>query len=126
MDHGAAFSELAFFARVRKCPAAYLGRKSLTSLRDQLFGMIHAFSICGHPDAFRLFKGFIEDYNNRLFLTDKNGYVCWWNHLLYTSGGMDDAAFDLFFRRFEAYLQKEHGVMLPEGEFPPSESRYRY
>ena len=59
----------------------FLGRKSLISLRDQLFGMIYVFSACNHPDALKLLKGFIEHYNNQLFLTDQNIYVCWWNHL---------------------------------------------
>ncbi|MBE5804435.1 MAG: hypothetical protein E7316_07985 [Clostridiales bacterium] len=112
----AKFDELIFFAKVKKSPGMFLGRKSLTSLRDQLFGMIYAFSICGHPDALKLFKSFIEYYNNNLFLTDKNGYVCWWNHLLYTSGGMDEEAFDLFYRSFESYLMKEHNLKLPEVE----------
>ena len=94
----------------------FFGRKSLTSLRDQCFGMIYAFSACGHSDALVLFKGFIEYYNSKLFLTNQNGYVCWWNHLLYTSGGMDDLAFDSFYRQFEAYLLGEHNLKLPEVE----------
>lgn len=53
-----------------------MGRNSLTSLRDQLFGMTYAFSVCGHPDALKFFKGFIEYYNSKLFINDQNGYVC--------------------------------------------------
>lgn len=86
------------------------------SLRDNLFGMITAFSICGHPDALKLFEDFIKYYNNKLFLTDQNGYVCWWNHLLYISGGMDNLAFDSFYRKFEAFLLEEHNLVLPEVE----------
>lgn len=113
MSNSAEFDELIFFAKVKKCPGMFFGRKSLTSLRDQLWGMIYAFSACGHPDALKLFRGFIEYYNNELFLADQNGYVCWWNHLLYTSGSMDDVAFDAFYRRFEAYLLDEHNLKLP-------------
>ena len=110
------FDELIFFAKVKKRPGIFFGKKSLISLRDQLFGMIYAFSACGHPEALKLFKGFSEYYNNKLFLTDHNGYVCWWNHLLYVSGGMDDLAFDQFFRDFSDYLLKEHNLKLPEIE----------
>ena len=113
MNSNAEFNELVFFSRVKKRPGVFLGRKSLTSLRDQLFGMIYAFSVCGHPDALKFFKGFIEYYNSRLFINDQNGYVCWWNHLLYTSGGMDDMAFDAFYGQFEAYLLDEHSLKLP-------------
>lgn len=113
MKNNEEFHELVFLAKVKKCPGIYLGRKSLTSLRDQLLGMNYAFSACGQPDALKLFKSFIEYYNGRLFLTDQNGYVCWWNHLLYTSGGMDDVAFDAFYRRFESYLLDEHNLKLP-------------
>ena len=116
MSNYAEFNELTFFAQVKKRPGMFFGRKSLTSLRDQLFGMNYAFSVCGHSDALVLFKGFIEYYNSKLFLTDRNGYVCWWNHFLYTSGGMDDLAFDSFYRQFEAYLLEEHNLKLPEAE----------
>jgi len=112
----AEFDELIFFAQVKKRPSAFFGKKSLISLRDQLFGMIYAFSTCGHPDALKLFKGFITHYNDKLFLSDRNGYVCWWNHILYISGGMDDMAFDSFFKRFEEYLLEEHKLKLPEVE----------
>ena len=114
MSNHAEFDELAFFAHVKKRPGMYLGRKSLIGLRDHLFGMTYAFSACGHTDALKLFKGFIEYYNQKLFLTDQNGYVCWWNHLLYTSGGSDERAFDSFYRKFEAYLLEEHHLTLPD------------
>ena len=110
------FDELIFFAEVKKRLGMFLGRKSLISLRDQLFGMIYAFSACGYPDALKFFKAFIEYCNNKLFLTDQNGYVCWWNHILYTSGGMDDLAFDQFYRDFSEYLLKEYNLKLPEVE----------
>ena len=110
------FDELIFFAEVKKRLGMFLGRKSLISLRDQLFGMIYAFSACGYPDALKFFKAFIEYYNNKLFLTDQNGYVCWWNRILYTSGGMDDLAFDQFYRDFSEYLLKEYNLKLPEVE----------
>lgn len=116
MNNHAQFDELIFFAKVKKRPGVFLGRTSLMSLRDQLFGMIYAFSACGYPDALKFFKAFIEYYNNKLFLTDQSGYACWWNHILYTSGGMDDLAFDAFFRKFEVYLLEEHSLKLPEVE----------
>lgn len=113
MNNNTAFDELTFFAKVKKRPGMFLGSKSLISLRDQLFGMSYAFSACGYPDALKLFRAFIEYYNNKLFQTDKNGYACWWNHLLYTSGGMDDEAFDSFYRAFEKYLLENHRMTLP-------------
>ena len=116
MSNYAEFDELIFFAKVKKRPGLFFGRKSLMSLRDHLFGMIYAFSACGYPDALSLFRGFIECYTDKLFLTDQSGYVCWWNHILYTSGGMDDMAFDSFYRQFEAYLLEEHNLKLSEVE----------
>ena len=116
MSNYAEFDELTFFAQAKKRPRMFFGRKSLVSLRDHLSGMVYAFSACGHPDALKLFTAFVKSYNDKLFLTDRNGYVCWWNHLLYISGGMDDLAFDSFYRRFEAYLSREHNLMLPKVE----------
>lgn len=120
MSNHTPFNELDFFAQIKARPGVYLGKKSLLSLRDQLFGMIYAFSVCGKPKALQFFRGFMEDYNRQLFLADQNGYVCWWNHLLYISGSHDDYAFDAFFRAFEAYLLKEHGLSLPEPNTPPA------
>ena len=114
MSNYAGFDELLFFAQVKKRPGMFFGRKSLIGLRDHLFGMSYAFSECGHSDAMGLYKGFIEYYNHKLFLTDQNGYACWWNHLLYTSGGMDDEAFDLFYREFENYLLEAHDLKMPD------------
>ncbi|MBQ7887056.1 MAG: hypothetical protein IJ313_09215 [Clostridia bacterium] len=116
MDNDVEFNELVFFSKVKRRPGMFFGRKSLISLRDQLGGMIYAFSVCGNPDALKLFKGFVGYYNNWIFHTDRNGYACWWNHLLYISGGMDEIAFDSFFRKFEAYLLEEHNLKLPETE----------
>lgn len=116
MSRYKAFDELTFFSNVKRKPGMYLGKKSFISFRDQLFGMTYAFSACGKPDAMRLFKAFIEYYNQQLFLTDQNSYACWWNHILYTSGGDDNEAFDSFYRSFEAYLLEEHKLVLPIAE----------
>lgn len=107
------FDELEFFAAVKSRPGLYFGHPSLISLRDHLFGMQYAFSVCGKKDALKYFTGFIEWYNRHLFESDKNGYACWWNHILYTSGNMDELAFSAFFRTFEAYLLEEYDVKLP-------------
>ena len=37
------FDELNFFAQVKKKPGLFLGKPSILSLRDQLFGMDYAF-----------------------------------------------------------------------------------
>lgn len=108
------FDELKFLKNLKKRPGSYLGRKSLLSLRDHVFGMSYAFAVCGKGDALKYFHGFIEWYNKQLFETDQNGYVCWWNHILYTSGNHDDMAFDSFYGKFESYLRKEHGITLSE------------
>ncbi len=109
------FDELMFFAQMKAKPGLYIGGKSLLSLRDHLFGMQHAFSIVYQQNAFVYLEQFIDWYQaNKIH--DNNGYACWWNHILYTSGGADDQAFHAFFRKFEAYLQKEHGLSLPEGK----------
>ena len=110
-----AFDELKFFADVKKRPGMYLGEKSLKSLRDQLFGMHYAFCACGQCDAMKYSRAFIEWYNTEV-LTDKNGYACWWNHILYTSGNLDSLAFDTFFRKFERFLEEKCGVTLPQTE----------
>ncbi len=109
------FDELMFLAQMKAKPGLYIGCKSLLSLRDYLFGMQHAFLIVYQQNAFPYLKQFIDWYQaNKIH--DRNSYACWWNHILYTSGGFDDHAFDSFFKVFESYLQKEHGVALPEAK----------
>lgn len=106
------FDELEFFAEVKKCPNKFFGKPSLLSLRDYIFGMSHAFSACNRENQFVFFYSFTQWYYNNQ--SDKNGYVCWWNHLLYTNGNDDAAAFHSFFRIFEQYLKDVHNVSLPE------------
>ena len=112
------FDELVHFARLKKTPGAYFGKASLLSLRDNLFGMSEAFSYCHCEDNLKYFHSFIQWYNETV-LDDKNGYACWWNHILYTSGNNDELAFDAFFRKFEEYLNDIHGLGLPEVDWPP-------
>lgn len=109
------FDELKFFASVKKRPGMYLGEKSLKSLRDQMWGMISAFDICGRSHAMKYAKAFMKWYNEEV-LTDQNGYACWWNHILYISGNSDSLAFDTFFRKFEIFLKEKYGLTLPEAE----------
>ncbi len=71
------FNELEFFAKAKKRPGIFFGRKSLISLRDFLFGMSYSFTVSGHSDALNLFDSFIAHYNNELFLTNQDSYVCW-------------------------------------------------
>lgn len=107
------FDELLFFAQVKKRPGAHLGVPSLLSFRDQLFGMMYAFSFCYQETPLRYFNEFVQWYHNEV-LPDKNGYACWWNHLLYTSGNMDELAFYDFFRCFESWLLEHHNIRLPD------------
>ena len=108
-----AFDELQFFAKVKERPALLLGKKSFLSFRDVLFGMEYAFSFYDKETPLKYFKSFVMWYHEEI-LEDKNGYACWWNHILYTSGNSDDCALDLFFRKFEQYLHDVHNVRLPE------------
>ena len=107
------FDELLFFAQVKKKPGLHLGAKSLLSFRDQLYGMNYAFSFYSQEESLKYFHLFVKWYHEEV-LRDKNGYACWWNHILYTSGNIDADAFDSFFRVFERYLQDVHNVRLPE------------
>ena len=105
------FDELMFFAQVKARPGMFLGRKSLLSLRDQLFGMAYAFDVCGQHDALRYFHGYTQWYLDAK-LDAQDGYACWWNHLLYLSGNDDALAFDAFFHSFEEYLLAAHDTSL--------------
>lgn len=107
------FDELEFFANVKKRPGVYLGMPSLLSLRDQLFGMEYAFSFYTQESPLRHFNSFVTWYHKKI-LKDLNGYACWWNHILYTSGNHDSYAFESFFRIFERYLREIHNVNLTE------------
>ena len=106
------FDELNFFAEVKKRPNLFFGKPSILSLKDFISGMSHAFSACNYENQFKLFSSFTQWYYDNL--TDKNGYACWWNHIMYISGGDDVAAFHSFFRIFEQYLKDVHNVSLPE------------
>lgn len=107
------FDELEFFAHIKKRPGMYFGQPSLLSLRDFLFGMSLAFGICGYQDKFKYSDLFIDWYTENV-IKDQNAYACWWNHMLYVSGGSDRQAFEYFFHRFEIYLSEVHNISLPE------------
>lgn len=107
------FNELVFFSQVKKRPGMFLGKTSLLSLRDQLFGMQYAFSFHCEETPLYYFGLFVNWYQKEI-IKDSNGYGCWWNHILYTSGNDDTLAFHSFFRIFEGYLRNMHTVCLPE------------
>ena len=96
MANGRGFDELMFFAQVKEKPGLYMGKKSLLSLRDYIFGMHHAFAFYSAEKQFVYFTEFVQWYMDEV-IRDKNGYAAWWNHMLYTSGNHDDRAFDHFF-----------------------------
>ena len=104
---------LTMMAKMKTKPGVFFGRKSLMSLRDQLWGMMYAFDICGHEEAMKYFRSFTETYNAKLL--EKGSCSAWWHHILNESGESDEEAFDLFFRRFECFLWNEYGLKLPEG-----------
>lgn len=106
------FDELHFFAQVKKRPGLFLGNPSLLSFRDQLFGMSYAFSFCCQESPLKYFNLFVDWYHKEI-LQDLNGYACWWNHILYTSGHNDADAFKTFFSVFERYLDTVHNLCLP-------------
>ena len=106
------FDELAFFASLKKRPGMYLGKPSLLSLHDQLFGMTYAFSFYETEDKLRYFNAFVHWYHTEV-IRDANGYACWWNHLLYVCGNDDRCAFERFFELFERYLNDAHQISLP-------------
>lgn len=107
------FDELVFFAQVKKRPGLFLGKPSLLSFRDQLFGMNYAFSFYCQESPFPYYDLFVTWYQEEI-IKDLNGYACWWNHMLYTSGNDDAYAFESFFTEFEKYLRDVHHVSLPE------------
>lgn len=107
------FDELVFFAQVKKRPGLFLGKPSLLSLRDQLIGMEYAFSFCRQERALKYFRMFVNWYHEEN-MKDRNGYACWWNHILYISGNDDISAFASFFRIFEQYLRDVYDLCLPE------------
>lgn len=111
------FNELEFFSDVKKRPGMYFGTPSLISLRDYLGGMEHAFSYFYDYEEIPLtyFRSFVTWYYSEV-LDDQNGYACWWNHILYTSGHNDCYAFELFFAVFERYLHDVHHTGLPAAE----------
>ena len=107
------FDELVFFAQVKRRPGLFLGKPSLLSFRDQLFGMNYAFSFYCQESPLKYFNLFVTWYHEEI-IKDLNGYACWWNHILYTSGNNDAYAFESFFIKFEKYLRDVHYVCLPE------------
>ena len=107
------FNELVFFAQIKRRPGVFLGKPSLLSFRDQLFGMNYAFSFCCQESPFTYFDLFVTWYHEEI-IKDLNGYACWWNHILYISGNNDAYAFESFFRIFEKFLRDVHNVCLPE------------
>lgn len=107
------FDELVFFAIVKKRPAMFLGRPSLLSFRDNLFGMDYAFSFYEEEKQLKYFHLFIQWYHENI-IKDLSGYSCWWIHILYTSGNDDKLAFESFFSLFERYLKDVHQFSLPE------------
>ncbi len=109
------FNELQFFAEIKKRPQMYLGKRSLISLRDYYFGMMHAFEIYNYNNQFRLFHLFTDWYTENV-IKDLNGYACWWNHMLYISGNDDSYALQVFFIEFEKYLKEYHNLSLPDIE----------
>lgn len=113
LDDGKMFDELRFFAAVKKRPGMLLGSTSLISLRDVLHGVGYAFWFCNQESPLKYFQLFIDWYH-RERIKDLNGYACWWNHILYTSGNDDKYAFECFFRCFEQYLLTVHHLSLPE------------
>ena len=47
-------------------------------------------------------------------IEDKNGYVIWWNHILYVCANSEYHAFDRFISEFEEYIAEIYNVKLPE------------
>ncbi len=92
----------------------YLGRPSLRSLRDQLWGMEWAFSYCTDESPLKYVWLFVKRYEKEHIKDDEGTYASWYNHMTYISGGYDDQAFECFFHYFERYLRDEHNLCLPE------------
>ena len=110
------FDELVFFAKVKKRPGLFLGTTSLLHLTHQLLGMEYAFSFYNSESPMKYFDSFVDWYHQEILDSRNglNGYECWWNHILYTSGNNDVYAFKSFFIDFERYLLEVHNVCLPE------------
>lgn len=108
------FDELELFAKIKRRPGMYFGTKSILFLHIFLSGVICGTFLAGQDYEFHYFHGFNDWYMNKKNVTDKNGYVIWWNHILYTSGNYDSEAFDIFFKYFEEYLLEQYNITLPE------------
>ena len=109
------FDELEFFGKIKKYSGLFIGKPSLLSLRDFIFGMHYAFNTCGSVYSFTYFDAFVDWYQNEI-VKDWNGYACWWSHILYVSGSDDREAFNDFFHDFEMYLHDKHHLTLPDVE----------
>lgn len=105
------YDELTLLAQRKARPGAYYGECSLRALRDEMAGRAYACGLCGQDELLKVYTGFASWYANQL--PDQGKHATWWNHLTYLAGGDDRKAFDLFFERFEEYLQ-EKGLALPE------------
>ena len=116
-------NELQLISRIKEKPYLYFGRRSLVGLRDFLFGVrVGANAAPERPGeavtALPYYHAFIDEYSKALWQREgRNGYVCWWNHMLYVAGGSDATAFDVFFHAFERWLREERGAALPAVDY---------
>lgn len=109
------FGEMDFLAQRRRRPGVFWGEPSLRALRDEMAGLRCGFALMGRTDQTPLFDGFVRWYQGER-LPDAGPHATWWNHLIYLAGGSDREALTAFFSAFEAYLQEQHGLALPETE----------
>ena len=97
------FDELKFFAEIKKRPGMFLGSKSINLLVAYINGIRH-----------HAYDNFNDWYMKKHKIEDKNGYVIWWNHILYVCANSDYHAFDRFISEFEEYIAEIYNVKLPE------------
>ena len=109
------FDELKFFAEIKKRPGMFLGSKSINLLVAYINGIgHHAYVNNPYISPVLIYDNFNDWYMKKHKIEDKNGYVIWWNHILYVCANSDYHAFDRFISEFEEYIAEIYNVKLPE------------
>lgn len=104
------FDELEILSDIRKNPDIYIGEKSFTRFMTFTSGLYRAMYNVEHHSYFSKFNDwYMKKYN----ITDGNGYVIYWNNILYVCEYNQSNAFDRFFNEFEVFLAEVYNKKFP-------------
>lgn len=103
--------EVALLSALRLRTALYLPEPSFRGVTYFLGGVEQACGYCGRRGALPLWRGFIDGYIRENGLDGTS--MSWRTHLLCRSGGSDRAAFYNFFHELAQYLERQHGIVIP-------------